>query len=44
MRGLSESDIPLPPLPAQRRIVAELDTLQAEVEIFTAICADSLKT
>ena len=33
--------IPVPPLPAQRRIVAELDALQAEVDRLKALQAET---
>jgi len=33
--------VPIPPLPEQRRIVAELDTLQAEIEALKLLQAET---
>jgi type I restriction enzyme S subunit len=38
---LSETPIPIPPLPEQRRIVAELDALQAEVDALKRLQAET---
>lgn len=37
---IREAQIPLPPLPEQRRIVAELDALQAKVAAVKALQAE----
>jgi type I restriction enzyme S subunit len=36
-----QMDIPVPPLPEQRRIVAELDALQAEVDTLKRLQAET---
>jgi type I restriction enzyme S subunit len=41
LRAICELPIPVPPLAEQRRIVAELDVLQAEVDVLTRLQAES---
>ena len=41
LRAIRELPIPVPPLPEQRRIVAELDALQAEVDALKRLQAES---
>jgi type I restriction enzyme S subunit len=41
LRAIRELPIPVPPLPEQRRIVAELDALQAEVDALKRLQAET---
>ncbi len=41
LHRIASTEIPLPPLPEQRRIVAELDALQAEMEALKRLQAET---
>ena len=44
LRAIRELPIPVPPLPEQRRIVSELDALQAEVDVLKRLQAETSAT